>query len=198
MSIGSTWNKLRIGVRIAVNGSATVVGTPIFAMGVCSGTGNPFNNGAASTDHFVGATTRKSTWAYSAGFFYINSGTDDWVPTKRVGTTATLGSQMNLLVLPAVSEERVWILFLDITKGSPNYTLQSFYSNNTLVPHITREQFLETVEIEAATLSNHAWGTAQTLAVDEGADGALNAVNLAWDRAIPQIEISDVAIVRFS
>lgn len=199
LSIGSTWNKIRVGVRLIVNGSAAVVGTPRFAMGVCSGTANPFNNGSASTDHFVGAATKFATWGYSGNIFYINGGTADWLPTKRVGTTTTEGTTLvGSLVLPSVTLAKRWCLFLDIEKGSPNHTLQAFYTNNTLAADTSKETFLSTVEVEACSLTHHAFGTARTLAVDEGTDGALNAVNISWDRTSPTIEICDIALVRFS
>jgi len=36
------------------------------------------------------------------------------------------------------------------------------------------------------------------VAVDEATDGYLDSVNIAWDRSVPKMEISDLAVVRFS
>jgi hypothetical protein len=40
------------------------------------------------------------------------------------------------------------------------------------------------------SLSNHAVGTDQTIAVNEGTDGTLDSINLFWS-GIPNIEVSD-------
>jgi hypothetical protein len=86
---------------------------------------------------------------------------------------------------------------MDITKGSPNFTINVFYKNVTNTTDISSTVFRETAIVEACTLSDYVFGTARTIAVDEGANGSLNAVNFGWDRTVP-IELSDVGIVRLA
>ena len=198
LSIGSNWTKIRIGVRMCINGTASITGSPRFVMGVCSGTSNPWNNGSAITTHFVGASSSTASWNLSSGVYFVNTGSIDWRPTKRVGTAETFGSNISLLIVPAVSISKRWMYFLDITKGSPNFTLSGFSPNGTGAADASYADFLATVAVEVPSVGSYVFGTSRTLAVDETADGSLDSVCIAWNRTAPTIEVSDLAIVRFA
>jgi hypothetical protein len=86
---------------------------------------------------------------------------------------------------------------VDITKGNPNFTINVFNGAYTAA-HVTRQVFYDIVSVEAAVLVGHAFRNAQTLAVNEGVDGALDTLNIAWSRFTPVLEISDVAVVRWA
>jgi hypothetical protein len=101
-------------------------------------------------------------------------------------------------MMPTLIYNRRWLLFLDITKGSPNFTLNTFCCNNMNAVDSSKETFEATVAVEACSLPNHAFGTARTLAVDEAADGYLNAICFGWDRTVHKIELCDVAVARFA
>jgi hypothetical protein len=90
------------------------------------------------------------------------------------------------------------LLFVDITKGAPDFTLNVFGVNPAFGSDVSKATFMEIAAIESATLTDYLWGTARDIAVDEGGDGTLNAVNVAWDRTVQKIEISDIAVVRFA
>jgi hypothetical protein len=199
LSIGNDWSKLRLAMRLQPRDSgAQIAGTPRFAAGVCSGTAAPWNNGSAATTHFVGLLTNSATWTRVAGpppYYSI----DEIHPCKRVGTTQTVGASSAALARwfsnPEITTNSLY--FVDITKGSPDFTLRGFTRINTTASSFSQADFLAAAIVESPTVAQHSFGTARTLAVDE-ADGALNAVNLAWDRPTGLIEISDLVIVRFA
>jgi hypothetical protein len=198
LSIGNDWSKLRIAMRIRMQDTgANIVGTPRFTVGVCSGTAAPWNNGSAPTTHFVGAITAGSSWNRAAGppAYYPTGGN---ASAKRVGTTLTTGSaawQQIIFADPDAAANSLY--FVDVIKGSPNFSIRVL--SQTLATAVTPslDNLLGTAIIETPSFAQHAYSTAQTIAVDE-ADGALNAVNLAWDRPNGLIEISDLVIVRFA
>jgi hypothetical protein len=86
-----------------------------------------------------------------------------------------------------------------MTKGSPNYTfrVQSCVDGGAAVD-LTKEAFLNQAILDPITIAaGYDTGADQTLACDESA-GALNAINLAWDRNTPRITVHQLAIVQFT
>ncbi|MCL4179175.1 MAG: hypothetical protein KJ072_15715 [Verrucomicrobia bacterium] len=207
LSIGTDWTKVRVGIRFSVADTGADLGsTPFLAMGLCSGTANPVNNGSASTDHFVGMRTVDATWGRSAATppYWICS-TYAVLVSKRIGTTWTnTGGTNNFWYAWYVSAGTSYrqFFFLDITKGSPNFTLRAtgrsgVHQNPTF--DCSKEYFLERMTQPTPSYENdHSQGGDNTLAVSEATNGYLNAVNIAWDRTNPKWEISDVAVARFA
>ena len=101
------------------------------ALGVCSGSTNPFNNGSATTTHFVGARIHRRNLVENGGDSALSYLIASYAMQccKRVGTTITADSGTGTLFyawyMPLGTNYRtVWAV--DITKGSPNFTMQMF------------------------------------------------------------------------
>lgn len=204
---GTTWNKIRIGVKWDITSSGgNLTGTPRFAIGVCSGNANLF--GDATTTHFVGIRSNEATWTLTNSNRYLVNGSTIQ-PIKKVGTTVTAGTaffsgvQWGIGAGAASAAADRTQCIVEITKGSPNFTIQmlgwinpggtsapadnsdaSFYGN------------MEGAGNPAAT--NHTFSAANTVAVSEGTDGNLDYINMFWDRTTAEIEISDWAVSRLS
>jgi hypothetical protein len=201
--IGISWTKIRIALRVAMEDSgASLTGTPRLFLGACSGTSNPWDNGSGTTTHAVGAISTPATWTRVTGPPVVYGGLNIQA-CKRVGTTQTIGgSDLNAAAGtffgadPANGQR--YLFFLDITKGSPNFTLQLFSKNSNGTADVSKETFESQAEILACSLTAHAFGSSQSLAVDEATNGNLNGVNFGWDRTTPKFEICDCLVVRFS
>ena len=198
---GGSWTSLRIGLLFhARNIGANIIGTPRFAFGVVSGTSQLFGDG--TTSHFVGIRSNAATWTLTgANRFLVPAGS--LVGIKKVGTTVSsaasaffLGSQWGVGALADSNGADRTALFVDITKGSPNYTIQIFGWNNTgtAPADVSGADFLIGMTGTPA-IPEHVLSEAVTIAVDE-VDGVLNTVCWHWDRTDPQIEIEHVAINR--
>ena len=196
---GTTWTQLRFGIRVSMRDSgANLTGTPRFVMGVCSGSSNIY--GDATTTNFAGVRTNQATWTRAATN-YENT-TNFWVPTKRVGSTITDGTVLNTSqrwangAASAVADRQV--LFVDVNKGSPNYTFDIFRlpSGGTL-NDISRTTFLEQMEVAAPVITGYATVTPVAFAVDESA-GTFDHISFFWDRTTPEFEISDIAVARLA
>jgi hypothetical protein len=88
---------------------------------------------------------------------------------------------------------------IDITKGSPNFSVQAVcVRNNTTSGDVDLTSFLTQLEVPSPALTNHTSYTAVNVAIDEAANGYFNGINIAWDRTTPEIEISDIAVVRLT
>lgn len=198
LSIGTSWTKLRIGIRFHFRDLGVAPsGTPRFAMGFCSGTTNIM--GDASVTHWVGLITDTATWGYAPGSHY---GSITLSPAKKVGSTLTVGSSLTTTMgIPGRAADNVpdrMMLFADIEKGSPNFAFSSFWPGPTSAVDASRANFLSRMEESTpSAFSTHTFTTGGSLAVSE-ADGTLNAINIAWDRASFAAEICDIAVARFS
>lgn len=197
LSIGTSWTKIRVGVRaIMDNTGANLSSTPRFAIGVCSGSTNLLFD--ATTTHFVGWQSSSATWVYAAGPPIVYS--FDVVAIKRVAavTTSTAAISVGSSIAGDPTTTNRGMFFCDITKGSPNFTIDIFSHTTAAAGDVTLADFLAQVPLAVPVFAGHNFGGAQPLAVDEGADGTLDHVLVGWDRAAPVLEICDMAIVRLS
>lgn len=211
LSVGTTWNYLRVGIRASIDPAiynTNNLGKSIF-LGVCSGTSNGWNNGVATTTHAVGllapaignasnAPASSTSGGVNGFVFYNTSG------AKRVGTTITESGVVliNTTFLHANSDYRAGMWLVDIEKKtSPTaWNIKSFQMTSlTATPHLTKESFLSYMSTPYASLSLGNYGTSatSTLAVDEATNGYLDSVNVFSDMN-GNVEISDVAVARFS
>lgn len=201
-TVSSAWTTLRLAFRYCFTDLGSNPGsTPQFAFGFCSGTTNIF--GDATTDHFVGWKTTHVTWIRDvASFFayYDNDGVGISVqPFKRIGTTDTNGSGIqspNRLTLGITTTRNV--MYCDLVKGSPNYTLKLFARNTWTYADVSKATFDAQALLVSPTVANHGQLTDRTLAVDEATNGTLNCVNFSWDRTDFLLEISDISVVRLA
>lgn len=192
------WTKIRVGARLhTTNSGAALGGTPRFAFGLCKGTSNIL--GAASVDHFAGLITTEATWSLQAGPFY---GGNTCAPAKKVGASLTVGANFSInSVYPAnaaaAGADRV-LHFIDITKGSPNYTFQAFMQNSGTIGDVSAATFLAQMQAATPVLSNHAQSAGVALAVDEGANGTFDAVQWFCDQPTIAFELCDIAVVQLA
>lgn len=196
----ATWTTLRIALRWCMRDSgATLTGTPVFSVGLCSGDVSIF--GDLTTTHWVGVKTTGTTWPRGAGpppWYQLYPTTSG----KTVGTTFTSATSSwlfntgQILADPTGGGRSCW--FVDITKGSPNFTIAGYARTNGNAGDISEATFLSESEILVPTLTNHAAVNSGTVAVSEGTNGTLDHINFTWNRTTPEIEISSHRVVRLA
>jgi len=127
---------------------------------------------------------------------------------KRIGNTNTIGSSLTQIGFGQQQFTFYYcgtanrsVLFLDITKGDPNFTLQvklfAGYGYGSS-EDVSIEEFLTQLPLSSPALIGHYTTASVDIAVDEAADGFFNAVNISWDRTSPAIEVSDVKVVQLA
>lgn len=205
ISFGNDWNSIRIAMRWNFVGDSggNITGTPKFVTGVCSGTTNPWNNGAATTTNFVGCSSR-ATEVLRDTIIYRWASSPEFMPITRIGTTEATGSGIvnynQVQYNRNLTKRQIW--FLDITKGTPLYTVRLYSCFDAVTGgglDVTKLQFLQYAAVPTGTTplntSYFQWGTARTIIASEDS-GSLDSVNVAWDRSLPTINIYDLAVVR--
>lgn len=206
---GSSWTKIRIGLRLSFPAVATLAGTPTLVVGMCNGPAGPTDLafGNTTTTNFVGVRTNAASWTFggSAGTTgYFGSPISFECCKKLVSTItgqgSTLGGGGAGLYLSATDIVRS-VYLVQIEKGSPNYTFR-IVGPNTLgaaQTDVTDAQFKSFMELDAALTSPNLivanYVTLQsnnTLAASEVA-GVLDHLNIYWDKTSVALNISDVA-----
>ena len=209
LSMGNNWSHIRIGLLWAVTGSSTIGTSNGFAIGVCSGTTHPFNDPACT--NFVGI--------YNNGglFFNSNAPNNYWTLTSSMGHGATkVGSTLALtasnmpdsvgMMLPAVGgTNRRGLLYVDIIKGSPNYTIWwEQYTNSGSNPTVDftvanlKSGLTQTVgSITVAGVIFNDGNGAQTIACSES-PGIFDTIDIYSNFAGNPMQIYEVAIQKIS
>jgi hypothetical protein len=190
----TSWNTIRVALRVRMSDSgANLTGTPVLAFGLCAGTSNII--GDATTTHFVGVQSVGATWTRATAPTRYTLA--DIRPTKKVNTTTTSGAS-TILNSSIFHTAFFKLYFVDITKGSPNYTFQMFGPTAASSVDATASDFLTHSVALSPALANHAQGTSRTLAVDEGADGTLSAACVFWNQVASIFEIADWSVIKLA
>lgn len=198
--VGTTWTAIRVACRISMEDTgSSLTSTPRFPIGICSGTSNIFMD--ATTTHWMGSISNAAGWARSTSpvRYDLNDGvTNSFFASKRIGSALTVGSliQGGNCQWKEVSLGIRSVYILQITKGSPNFTLVNMINNATA--DVSLDTYLSQLSLSTPAFTSHTWGGSTTIAIDEATNGYFNAINIAWDRTSPAIEISDLAVVKMS
>lgn len=195
-----TWNVVRVGMLWSLRQDVFQADIdPNFAFGLCSGTTNCY--GDATVTHFVGITSEIGAfglpWQETAGGFLRAV----MRPSKKVGATQSNGTNLatnHLVYANTVVDNKRSITWIEFTKGSPNYSFKIFYRDTDAATDATVTDLEDTMEDLTPTLANHTFSAAQTLAVDEGVDGTLNAIQVYWPLTTTSAEIDAVRVFKIS
>jgi len=194
-----TWNVIRMGFLWSVRQDVLGVIQPDFAFGFSSGTSAVY--GDASATHFVGITTEGTAfggWALHGTNFLFNA---VFRPTKQVGATKTNGTNLTtsgVVYANTTADNKRSLWFVEITKGSPNYSFKLFHRNDVGATNPSHTDLVAVMESASPALANHVFTAAQTLAVDEGADGTLNAINFYWNLTSSNTEVDEIMVTKVS
>ncbi len=203
------WSVMRLGLQISYDASANATGTPLLFMGLCHdvvvGTGYADGSG---TVHCLGARMgTSSSWTYHAGPPKYYDGGVPGIVKKIAGTvtTSSFGTGFGCFLSADPVTART-ALILQITKGSPNFTLDIVAPQSSgAAAQIDCTDALFTSLMEMGAMSNansiisgYANWTAGTIAVDQTTNGVLDSVCLHWDKSVPILEISQVAVRKVS
>lgn len=193
VALPNTWSKVRVGVLCFLDSSTVnLSGSPQWAVGLCHNTVNMI--GDTTTDHFAGIITTAASWTNASQF-------TSFLPTNVQAIVNVAGSatnSANIATNTSINQNGNGALhrsewFVDITKGSPNYTFNLFYPTGS-VADADQAGFLSDVANPAPSRSSYVFGTGQTLAVNEGTNGAFNTMNVWWNRTDINMNLAAVAV----
>lgn len=206
MALGSTWTHIRIGLLYQISGTATTPGGSGFAIGICSGTSAPFGN--ASTTNFVGVECVAALLYNSTNPNFQFTVSNLFACKKVVSTITTaatnLGDGSGIWTASTSGTARRGILYVDITKGSPNYTIGITGSTlGSAATDFTVPNLLAGMTQNYGSISLGVGGVlsngngAQTLACDETA-GGFDTVNIYSNELANPMTIFEVAVEKLA
>lgn len=189
MVYADDWTVMRIGLQYGFNDVASnITGTPVLRFGVCSGSDDVIVNPTAV--HAIGMVPTAATWTYNAGAPSYFSCSTTSSAFKRVGATYTNVTFTGFNMFSTANSTQRGGMFLQITKGSPNYTLQRFFQSSAASAQVDLTDANFAAAMEASLMTEIAGITGQggstpsitTLPVDEGVDGILDHLFVYWER----------------
>lgn len=202
-----TWNKVRVGMRLTMQAEASVPQSPFprLALGLCSGTTNPF--GSANTTHFVGGVSNHILWNLKntpRRLFCGEGYTNTFKACKKIGATIT--GEPTPVTGPLVMEEDEpprTLIAVDITRMVGGFNVDLFLCTlaNPPMPFVDVTEFDFNAVMQSTTpaLANHTRFSTFNVYTDEAVSGVLNAVNFSWNHGvINSIEVYDAAVNKLS
>lgn len=202
MSMGTSWTKIRIGVRHAVWIVSGNFGATEYAIGVCQGQNGVTSPGTVDAVGMVPGGSITPTWNYTAAGGVIppvlsptGSGIQAFTKVGALYTATAGGGNTGALVgNPNTSHSAYYV---DILKGSPQYSITLWSPQNAAAAQteITRSAFLQSMENEAAPANV---SSSNAVPFTYAGNGLLDSVFLYWSRFSPTLEISDITVCRFT
>jgi hypothetical protein len=181
------WTTMQIGIRLAIDATGSLAGTPRLAFGLCSGSNG---YGSVSSSLVIGTRTG-GMGAYHAGppaYFETDGNIPYFKKVGAVFTNYTSGGPAQFAMSSDTASRCA--LFLTITRANTNYSLHSGgpITNAGAQSDVTDNQFLQMMEIPSMpSLVGVKTGYGQMSAavnvpVDEN-DGVLDHLFVYWDRS---------------
>lgn len=206
---GSTWTKLRIGLRMAIEDTgANIAGTPRLFIGVLSNPAASMANGplTGATSHFWGKVSNVATWTRTVSGPTIWYDSVNLTSCIRIGATNTLGATSNSRV-PA-NPTTVRIAFIVSlwkgTDGVANWVVGHVQHGNVQLPDFdvslpllkqalatdlgnpaqgTGLASAATVLNTAAVTADYIGGVMAAQTLNEAVNGPLNSLCVGWSVA---------------
>jgi hypothetical protein len=186
---------------LALNDSGGDILTAGFVVGVCQGAQYSYSN--ANCVDFIGASvpggatpdTVQLTRTTSTILYYTSPGNASGMTFhKKVGAVTTVvASGLNLTgFINAVPTAYRSMYMVDITKGSPNYTI-GVWTQFQHQTDFSRATYISMLDNESAP--SPLTSTVGTAAYS--GSGLFDSVCIRWNKSTPTIEISDLTVVRF-
>lgn len=211
LSIGSTWTRLRMGFRWAMddNGS-NIIGTPIAFFGLLSNPAVGLTNGfqQVTTSHFRGKVRNAATMSRGTTPIVNYSGT--FQDILRVGNTNTQdNSETNFISADPSNVRTAVIVEFDKTSGTAMTCQFVRVSGTAGLVDVSLAALKAAIEVDtmtnaAASLSNSIGGSGTrygaagviSKTIDESANGSFNALHIGWGLTSGLHHISEVLFAR--
>ena len=207
LSFGNDWRKLRIGIRLIVNGSANIPAPRRLVMGLCDG--DQFTYLSGSCLSFAGSgwgLNNGGVWTYDGvnGRYAMYAGGSVHYVLAKVGaaiTETSTGDNTPHYVKTGISGTP-HMLLVDITRASSSsYTVQGYAPDGTTILNLPDVyNFMLTTESEYySTLVGivDTYVDRMNSATATGLSSNLDTLSIYWSLASPTVEITDVCVLRY-
>lgn len=194
MTMGANWQKIRIGMRVAINDVGAAIPNAALVIGVCQG---PYPFISSSCIDFVGASLGvydTNTYGRYAGppVYFGYDYNQAIVKQGAVLTQAT--SSYATRYIGGAPASRMCSILVDIIKGSPNYTATLWRPQSTPV-NVTSYELGTQLENENNPQPANVFDSPVNVAYS--GSGLFDSVCIHWKYPAPYLEIADLTVVRY-
>lgn len=212
LSFGNQWSKIRIGMRLAINGNANLgAGLQRLGFGLCNG--NQLTYKSSSCVSWVGISwgiNPGAAWTYDAvnNWYAVYSGGSVSYVTTKVGATVTDTSTGNNTphYISGTLRNAPSIIMTQIDRvSSSSYSVKGYMPGGVQVA--STPSFYDLMRCmedeEMNTIANGGYGRTfvdhnLSSATATGVSSTLDTLSFFWERAsLPTIEVSDLCVLRF-
>jgi hypothetical protein len=189
--VGDSWTKIRLAVRITINASTSITGTPMFYFGMCDGADGA---GSQVTINFVGLVSIDAVWNYSSLGVPSVVQSQSQACKRSFGVNTLVGASTNLTITTDPVNYRSF-LAVTIDRTDPaNTTVEMIAPFNVLsgVYDVSLAAFFEQLKSETVVTLTDYGRTVFTGTLDMTAAN-LDSVNLSFNKTPNRIEICDFA-----
>lgn len=194
---GGAWTKIRVALRMDVTDTTGLVVGFNFFFGLCSGTATI--PGDASAVNAIGAKNTDAFGTTYSGTAGAQQQYGELKTYKQVGAVLTAGTTFGngLCAFNTTNNTNAngpsCGLFVTITKGAPNYSLDLFCVDPLFSAGMTSAQFATQSIALVPALAGHRNNSAKTIAFDEVA-GTLDSAFVYWS-PIPVLRILEWRVI---
>jgi len=205
MEIGNNWNKLRLGMRVLVNGTGNIV-APRLQMGVCSGDTNTF--ASTTCTGYAGASLNPRSagnMTYSAGVYTYGQAAivNCALSVKKLVNTVTevAFGTLDDGFLPSATLGTVALYFVDIVRFSAssytvNWSRCSLAQAQIATTFYTLLRAGEDENLSTTFSTTYTIKTVTGITVT-GLPSVMDTLSIYWNKSTPTVEISDISVIRF-
>lgn len=204
LTIGSTWDQLRVGLRVAMtpNGTSDTLSATL-QIGVCSGSTNTFRTALTTNGYFSLVTSEATTLTYNAGagnpYHVVTSSTRG----KRVAATTTLSATDtadHYIATNTGTIQRRTPIYVDFQKTAGLIKLHYWATASFVQQDYSQAQFLDGMQISGApTVGGNLMSTStQTSMTFSEAAGGLDTISVYWNKAGFPLEVYAISAYRFA
>lgn len=194
----SSWNSLRIAIRFTFDGNANISGiNNNLRIGFQNLTGTQFIGFSHDYNGFAFQAASGGNAAYYNPYVNLD------YPTKILNGIYTNGRSAACNFIPPadVTATTRKMIFVDVVKGVPNWTISLFNPNAapSSTVDVSVDEFLTTATSNAPVFVNHGYTTFTPIAFDEDA-GIVDHICIYWSTSAVAtwLEISDLAVINMS
>lgn len=203
MPWSTSWNKIRIGCRLATNGTATIPtgGNNFPTIGICTGPEAYDSSVTVDAIYWNPLNNQNAIWSGSApNYFYdYNGGSNNETFYQKIGTGVNyLGNYTGMRACWSANPTALLSAWMfDIVKANATQVTMTAWmpTNLQVTTHCTRSNFMAMMENESAPPNVTASAAFTLTLVRQVKDW--DSVFFHWGRSVPTTTFNDMSVVRF-
>lgn len=207
MSVGTNWTRLRVGLRMAMDDpGANLAGSPLLYFGLHSNPSSGVANGpiGATCSYFAGFKTVLATWTrVAAGWMYLSSSAGYSAGVKIGATWTQAATAWPWRMFSYAPNAKRALYIAEFLRSGGNLAVTAIGPLSQLVASTDIERSTLESALQSPTMAgalgivknedaNYGDMVAVNIPIDEGTNGPLNSICIAWVPSAVSFYVSEM------